>query len=231
MQCAAIEVCAAGEEATASATPTTDRNCTACGTGKFSNVNTKFVCTTTSICDVGKFVLKNATASSDRECNPCSLGYTFTDAWNMPRCKALTPCGKTAFAPYPPSVSANRICNPVTMCAEGAKFQTVAATATTDTFCQPVRVCSPGSYQSAPPTVTADRQCASVTSCVLGVTFQVEAPSASADRQCANVTTCGSGSVETGKPSLTLGAFGCSGHRRRLCSSVDERGRPSPSCE
>ena len=195
-----------GKEATSPSTPTSARVCTVCGEGKYSNANTKYICTAWSICDVGKYITRNATRSVDRDCGLCNLGTHYSDAWNLNSCKKLSVCRLSlTYSQGALSVSQDRQCTLVSPCTEGSTFQVQAPTLTSNTVCRAVKMCGPGQYQSRAPTPLQDRECSPVHECEVGVTYETMSPSTSEDRQCRNVTVCGSGQTETQEPTYSTG--------------------------
>ncbi len=65
------------------------------------------------------------------------LGHHGVQVINSVRCSTLRQCLVAAgkYSPSPPSVSANRVCDALSVCIEGETYQSIAPTPTTDRFC------------------------------------------------------------------------------------------------
>jgi hypothetical protein len=187
--CQTYTTCVAGEFYGNTGTPTSDRDCMACGDNTFSSAANSMSCEDHRVCQPGQEVTVEPTATSNRECADCPVD-TFSAETNSADCTDRRDCAKGSFvANVPVPSDEDRDCE---ACTAGT-FSDEANAAACDTH---VVDCTAGSAVALEPSPTSDRTC---TPCVQGTSYS-DAPNAA---ECKDVTTCPSGQGQTASPTLT----------------------------
>ncbi len=192
--CEALTVCEAGSYVSTRATVTSDRSCSACAPGTFTDKANLLVCTAWSectslelpstegtatsdrvcepatVCVPGEFV--STTAGSEATCAPCPEG-TFSATANADACTPWSDCPEGQTESAPGTASADRVCSP---CGTGKYLS--------GEECLPLTTCRARSYISAPATATSDRVCSPITDCSNG-SYVTTHPTEVSDRECA----------------------------------------------
>ena len=106
-------------------------------------------------------------------------------------CTALTTCSaETQYESTPATVSSDRACSELTICA-GGQFESKVATTTSNRECSPHSLCDFNKYfQAAEGTTTTNTRCLPLTSCTPQEQFQTKAPTETSDRTCADLVVC-----------------------------------------
>eukprot|EP00049_Salpingoeca_infusionum_P013605 m.253764 g.253764 ORF g.253764 m.253764 type:complete len:1317 (+) comp15488_c0_seq1:101-4051(+) len=149
-QCVDKTLCSPGQYVSLEATATTDRVCTDCDTGKYSDANNAQECMVLSTCMAGEYVSTAPTLSTDRTCMPCS-DDTFSTEANQNECDSFTHCPAGTFISKPGSMSSDQQCS---TCSVG-----YFASEENQQVCLPWKDCNPGSFVSTQPEMDIDRDC------------------------------------------------------------------------
>ena len=175
--CQAKTRCVAGQYVAGSGSATTDRTCSSCGTGTYSDTANASTCTTWSVCQAGTYMVAAGTSITDRTCTACAAG-TYSDTTNVTTCTTCTAgtyCATGATSPvacgsanWDHDGDAATDCQAHTVCAAG-QYVTSAGTATTDQTCDP---CAAGTYSDTT-NVTTCTTCTPGTYCASGATSPV----------------------------------------------------------
>ena len=83
--------CQAGEKIIANGTSTTNRQCSSCVFGSYTNATNQHRCINWTTCQAGEKIIADPTSSTDRQCSNCSFG-SYTNAINQPSCTDWTNC-------------------------------------------------------------------------------------------------------------------------------------------
>lgn len=190
--------CSPGSYVSVALTLTSNRVCSGCEAGTFSNATNAVNCTVVQTCVFGEEQKQAPTASSDRVCGPCELNTTYYDG-RTSRCELVSVCPSQQEETKAPTLTSNRECAP---CQLGfTYFDSITAT------CRDVTVCQFGEEEKVEPTITTDRICGE---CELAVTYYNEA-----SQTCRQVSVCPTGTVVAREPTLvsdvecTTGAYVC----------------------
>ncbi len=107
--CQAWRDCDPGQYISTEGTPVSDRACSDCETGSYSDIANVSDCTTYTICEPGTHVSVAGTATTDQGCVACEEG-TFSDSDNVPACTPYSPCewGELGVG----TATADQICGP-----------------------------------------------------------------------------------------------------------------------
>jgi len=165
-KCTDFTDCVPGERVKLAGTASADRECEACGAGKFTNANNQATCTDHKVCVAGEKVKSQPSASTDRGCEACVSGTSFSTANNAAACTLFATCPAGEFIDFAGNTTADRTCEACvgkftdaknqaackdyTDCAAGDFIKTVG-TATTDRVCDK---CAAGSFTNAQNQVT-----------------------------------------------------------------------------
>ncbi|HTQ07578.1 MAG TPA: SBBP repeat-containing protein [Polyangiaceae bacterium] len=176
--CKAWTNCTAGQYASTLPTATSDRACSACGSGSFTTTATanQASCTPWTACTAGQYVTVNGTSTSDRSCLACA-GGSFSAGSNATSCSPWSNCSSGNYVSTAGSATSDRACTP---CASGSYSASANATS-----CATWSSCPSGDYVSTAGSATSDRACAA---CASG-TFTTSANQTS----CATWSSCASG--------------------------------------
>lgn len=113
--CTAKTTCAAGQYVATAGSTTSDRTCTACASGKFSDTSNADECDVWSTCAAGTYIQAAGTSSNDRMCSDCAAGK-FSSGTNASSCTTWSTCSAPSFymstAPSPTSDRGCSACTP-----------------------------------------------------------------------------------------------------------------------
>ena len=204
-QCTRYSDCSEAEYESKSATPTSDRECTACSTtncteGEYvvsqcaPGGTTDFVCAPHSTCSNSTMFESVApTSTSDRKCTNATVckanQFTLLEKTKVHdrHCEDATICVfDSEYESVPLTANGNRVCASMATCDETTEFEAAAGTLTTDRQCRKLTVCDGASeFESNAPNATNDRECQPYAVCATPLVETV-APTATSDRECAD---------------------------------------------
>ena len=171
----------------------------------FANQQASAACLqATQPCAAGSRETAAATVTLPPRCAPCVLGLTFQPEAGRRVCAETTTCSFDSFESTAPTLTSDRGCTQLRVCAPGAEYEVEPPTATTDRRCGTATRCRAAlEFEAAPLTATTDRRCERLTTCVPGLEHEVGAPSAVQDRVCRANRNCTALEYETQPPTAT----------------------------
>jgi hypothetical protein len=161
--------CSAGTRIDTEGTSSTNRSCTPCDVGTFSDIKNMVTCTVCisgqfqdqagrtncidhTSCAAGMHVDTEGASASNRNCTPCGVG-TFSGTVNSPSCTDC-PSGKYQLSTGQPYCDTKQPCNPGTYEADSSSSSPIrcilcpAGRISTDTNVQSCTACKSGTYQT-----------------------------------------------------------------------------------
>lgn len=213
--CKQVSTCSAGTFIANGPTPSADRECVPCdGVTEYQDKSMQSFCIPTqSVCGSGFYESVASTPTSDRTCTPCESGETYQNQSNQKACLPVSLCraGTVNFrAPTPTQdwtcLACDGVlsyqdqdgaekCKAVTKCNSGVEFEAVAATASSDARCAPLKVCADDEFQDGfedakATSAGSDRKCTPHRLCAEPNEYESQAPTATTDRVCVPKTPC-----------------------------------------
>jgi len=150
----------------------------------------------------------------------------------------VTECQEFEHEVAPPTASADRVCQPNTICQHGTEYESVAPTASSDRVCATCTTCAGNQFELQRCGRTRPRICATVTQCT-STEFEVRASTATSDRKCGTCSACSSsefvaspcdGSQDTQCQTVSSCAPGSQWQAVPPTSTSDRECRPCSRC-
>eukprot|EP00729_Bicosta_minor_P003214 gene3214-14709_t len=154
-------------------------------------------------------------------------------------CTDGTTCSTGTYESTPLTAYADSVCSNTTTCDGTTKYETVAATPTSDATCTLATKCQNFEYESTALSVSVNRVCTSATVCDGSATYETAALTPTTNRQCSAVTACdGTSKYQTAASTSTsntvcLDITECASDEHETLSPTSTRNRvcqPNPSC-
>ena len=203
------------------------------GSGTDEDAGNRVCATCAPACEEGTFEAASCTPLSDRICTPCSP-FCGEEFWESKGCDP--------FQPAVADISGDRICNPLTVCADD-EFEASAPERSTDRVCTPhSQACGPAEFAAGAGGEFADTVCAACQAeCELVTQYESAACAFEHDRTCVDCSSCDAGQFVSSHcssntdtvcsqcttadcPAGSYGALACSPNADRRCEACDECG-------
>lgn len=218
--CVSVTPCAPGTTETAAATVSSDRQCDACTGGLFLDNGR---CRQPTTCVEGQAESVPPSATADRQCKACEEG-TFSNAPNATKCTPFTNCTVNfTYQAVTPSRFTDRVCLPVTPCADNTYLVT-PATLTSNNVCTKCTVCPEAT--TTPCSDNADAVCDKCDACTAGNYTQTPCEKGK-QAVCAPCNTCADDEYMT-QPCTISGPAKCA--KLRTCSDDEFEVSMSTRC-
>jgi hypothetical protein len=138
--CSPYSVCPPGTFVSKNGTAFSDRNCSACSRGTYSEAENRKECKHWTLCAPGQFVAINGTPTLDQDCGDCE-NSTFSEAPNSPTCSKWVDCDPGQIVISNGTLKKDRACG---HCPNGTFTATKNSRA-----CTPQRNCTAGTFLPA----------------------------------------------------------------------------------
>ena len=152
--------CLRGTYIARAGTPSTDRVCTACPPGMFSDSKNAASCEVWRSCAVGLGQSTTGSATVNRGCVACVEGATFSDAASGAACRTLMVCDNDEYQVGVPNAASDRRCASHSTSCPSGQYTSTAPHAHADRVCSALTVCEAGTFETTSPSDSSDRVCA-----------------------------------------------------------------------